>query len=226
MVAKHYDPIFRPVSSIWHNWSLLETLSLGFLECPLLGFLLSRWPLLLLLVSLSLNVGESKDQPSACWMSFLLYPHSVLRPVELLSVGGLNNLLLSSPNSHLQPGLLDLVVQLFTQQAHRCGKHLKINTSNTEFPILSSRLIFPVTQVKNLEVTLDLVLPLIPYSEPFSKTCVFLLSNISSICMFLTVPSFGSLDQAPSLSAWINWNSFSLTFLLLCLLTCSPHISH
>lgn len=193
MVAKHYDPIFRPVSSIWHNWSLLETLSLGFLECPLLGFLLSRWPLLLLLVSLSLNVGESRDQPSACWMSFLLYPHSVLRPVELLSVGCLNNLLLSSPNSHLQPGLLDLVVQLFTQQVHPCGKHLKINTSNTEFPILSSRLIFPVTQVKNLEVTLDLVLPLIPYSEPFSKTCVF---------CFRIYPAYVCSSLSPPLAAW------------------------
>ena len=80
MVAKHYDPLFRPVSSIWHNWSLLETLSRGFLERPLLGFVLLRWPLLLF-ISLSLNVGESRDQPSAAWMSFLLYPHSVLRPV-------------------------------------------------------------------------------------------------------------------------------------------------
>lgn len=85
MVAKHYDPLFRPVSSIWHSWSLLETLSRGFLERPLLGFVLLRWPLLLF-ISLSLNVGESRDQPSAAWMSFLLYPHSVLRPVELLSV--------------------------------------------------------------------------------------------------------------------------------------------
>ena len=78
-------------------------------------------------------------------ISFYIHTQS-LGLLSFCQFCGLNNLLLSFPNSHLQPGLLDLVVQLFIQQVRPGGKHLKINTSNTEFPILSSRLVFPVSQ--------------------------------------------------------------------------------
>ena len=43
-------------------------------------FFSSCWPFLYLFISLSLNDGGPRDQHSASWTSFLLYPHSLSRP--------------------------------------------------------------------------------------------------------------------------------------------------
>lgn len=166
----------------WSFWNYFHWLpwmpSLGL--SPLVGlFSFSLSPL---------NVGESRTPPQlvGC-LSFYFHTQSLgllsfYQLVVWTSITGAPKFpsaawtsRLGSPTFHPVSPILVVSISKLTRP---------IQNSQFYRPGLSSQLL----RLKTLEVTLDLVLPLIPYSEPFQQNLCFLLSNISSICMFLTVP--------------------------------------
>ena len=95
---------------------------------------------------------------------------------------------------------------------------------NSQFYSLG--LVFSVTRVKNLEVTLDLALSLIPYSEPSSKIYFSTFRIYPESKRSSPSPPLAAWLRPPPSLAWITGTASHSPFCFwLCLLTFSQHSS-